>query len=147
MYFPEDYVRKMTEEHIAFIKRTGLKAEVVERGFVRLCMPLKGNENHLGSMYAAALFTLAELPGGVLRLTCFESLSYYPVVKEANIRFLRPATSDVSVEARLSEAEINRVAEEAANKGKSDYVLDLQLKNSQGEVVAESHAVYQLRSR
>jgi len=147
MYFPEDYVRQLTEEHIAFVKRTGLKAEVLERGHVRLRMPLKGNENHLGTMYAAALFTLAEIPGGVLRLTCFESHSYYPIVKEAGLRFLRPATSDVLVEARLSDAEIDRIAEEAASKGKSEYVLDLQLKDTQGVVVAESHAVYQLRSR
>ncbi|MCL6690715.1 DUF4442 domain-containing protein [Pseudomonas sp. R3.Fl] len=147
MLFPEEFVRQMTEEHIAFVKRTGLKAEILERGHVRLRMPLKGNENHLGTMYAAALFTLAELPGGVLRLTCFESHNFYPIVKEAGLRFRRPATSDVWVEARLSDAEIARIAEEATLNGKAEYVLDLQLKDEHGEVVAESHAVYQLRSR
>ncbi|GBL56759.1 MULTISPECIES: PaaI family thioesterase [Pseudomonas] len=147
MSFPVEFVRQMTEEHIAFVKRCGLKAEILERGHVRLRMPLHGNENHLGNMYAGALFTLAELPGGVITLTSFDSHRFYPIVKEAGLRFRRPAASDVLVEARLDEAELKRIAEEATLNGKAEYVLELQLKDVHGEVVAESRAVYQLRSR
>lgn len=145
--YPEDFIRQLTEEHIAFVKRTGLKAEVLEPGRVRLRMPLKGNENHLRNMYAGALFTVAEMPGGVLMLTSFDARRFYPIVKEAGLRFLRPAASDVTVEAQLSEEEIQRIGEEATHHGKSEFVLDLQLKDEEGNVVAESHAIYQLRSR
>ncbi|MCC3263503.1 DUF4442 domain-containing protein, partial [Paenibacillus polymyxa] len=72
---------------------------------------------------------------------------FYPIVKEAGLRFRRPAASDVRVEARLDEAELKRIAEEATLNGKAEYVLELQLKDAHGEVVAESRAVYQLRSR
>lgn len=147
MPFPVDLIRQMTEEHIAFVKRSGLKAELLERGHVRLRMPLQGNENHLGNMYAGALFTLAELPGGVLALTSFDSQRFYPIVKEASLRFRRPACGDVHVEARLDEAELARIAEEATRNGKADYVLELQLQDEQASVVAESRAIYQLRSR
>lgn len=147
MPYPEDFIRQLTEEHIAFVKRTGLKAEHLERGHVRLRMPLKGNENHINNMYAGALFTLAELPGGVLMLTSFDTRRFYPIVKEAGLRFLRPATSDIHVDAYLSEAEITRIDEEATHQGKADFVLDLQLTDEEGNVVAESHAIYQLRSR
>lgn len=147
MPYPEEFIRQLTEEHIAFVKRTGLKAEVLEPGHVRLRMPLKGNENHIHNMYAGALFTVAELPGGILMLTSFDSRRFYPIVKEAGLRFLRPAASDVTVDARLSEEEIQRIGEEATTHGKADFVLDLQLKDENGDVVAESHAVYQLRSR
>lgn len=147
MPYPEEFIRQLTEEHIAFVKRTGLKAEVLEPGHVRLRMPLKGNENHIHNMYAGALFTLAELPGGILMLTSFDSRRFYPIVKEAGLRFLRPAASDVTVDAWLSEEEIQRIGEEATTTGKSDFVLDLLLKDAEGTVVAESHAVYQLRSR
>ncbi|MBD9501549.1 YiiD C-terminal domain-containing protein [Pseudomonas sp. BGr12] len=142
-----EFIRQLTEEHIAFVKRTGLKAEVLEPGLVRLRMPLKDNENHLRNMYAGALFTVAELPGGVLMLTSFDARRFYPIVKEAGLRFLRPASSDVTVEARLSEEDIQRIGEEATNLGKAEFVLDLQLKDEEGNVVAESHAIYQLRSR
>ncbi|MHB9800042.1 YiiD C-terminal domain-containing protein [Pseudomonas sp. MT3] len=147
MPYPEEFIRQLTEEHIAFVKRTGLKAEVLEPGHVRLRMPLKGNENHIHNMYAGALFTVAELPGGILMLTSFDARRYYPIVKEAGLRFLRPAASDITVDAWLSEEEIQRIAEEATHNGKSDFVLDLQLKDKDGTVVAESHAIYQLRSR
>jgi len=147
MSYPEDFIRQMTEEHIAFVKRTGLKAEVLEPGHVRLRMPLKGNENHLHNMYAGALFTVAELPGGVLMLTSFDARRFYPILKEAGLRFRRPATSDITVDAYLSEAEIARIGEEATHQGKAEFTLDLELKDAEGTVVAESHAVYQLRSR
>ncbi|WP_371231326.1 YiiD C-terminal domain-containing protein [Pseudomonas sp. QE6] len=147
MSYPEAFIRQLTEEHIAFVKRTGLKAEVLEAGHVRLRMPLKGNENHIHNMYAGALFTVAELPGGVLMMTSFDARRFYPIVKEAGLRFLRPAASDVTVDARLSEDEIRRIGEEATTHGKANFVLDLQLKDENGDVVAESHAVYQLRSR
>jgi acyl-coenzyme A thioesterase PaaI-like protein len=147
MPYPEEFIRQLAEEHIAFVKRTGLKAEVLEPGHVRLRMPLKGNENHIHNMYAGALFTVAELPGGVLTMTSFDARHFYPIVKESGLRFLRPAASDVTVDAYLSEAEIQRIGEEATHNGKSEFVLDLQLKDTDGNVVAESHSVYQLRSR
>ncbi|MDN6855631.1 YiiD C-terminal domain-containing protein [Pseudomonas sp. CAN2814] len=147
MPHPIEFIRQLTEEHIAFVKRTGLKAEVLEPGHVRLRMPLKGNENHVHNMYAGALFTVAELPGGVLTVASFDAHRFYPIVKESGLRFLRPATTDVTVDAYLSEAELQRIGEEATQHGKSEFVLDLQLKDTDGNVVAESHSVYQLRSR
>ena len=92
MPLPVEIARQLTEEQIAFVKRSGLKAEVLEPGFVRLYMPLHGNQNHIGSMYAGALFTLAEIPGGALFLTSFDAQRFYPIIREMNLRFRRPAT-------------------------------------------------------
>jgi acyl-coenzyme A thioesterase PaaI-like protein len=137
--------RQLTEEHIAFVKRSNLEAEVLEPGFVRLRMPLAGNQNHLGSMYAGALFTLAEIPGGALFMTSFDVTRFYPLVKDMQIRFRRPATGDICVEARISSAEIERLQAEAHNLGKADYLLELELTDDRGEVVASSRGLYQLR--
>lgn len=145
MAFPVEIARQLTEEQIAFVKRSQLKAEVLEPGFVRLCMPLAGNQNHIGSMYAGALFTLAEIPGGALFLTSFDTERFYPIIKEMNLRFRRPATGDIHVEARLAAEEIERLQGEASEVGKAEYVLELTLVDGGGEVVAESRGVYQLR--
>ncbi len=145
MALPTELARLFTEERIAFIKRMNLKAEVLEPGYVRLRAPLAGNENHIGTMYAGALFTLAEVPGGALFATSFDHQRFYPIVKEVNLRFRRPATGDIHVEARLSASEIERIQIEAAANGKADYALELQLCDAAGEVVAESRALYQLR--
>nr|WP_298141963.1 YiiD C-terminal domain-containing protein [uncultured Pseudomonas sp.] len=140
-----EIARQLTEEQIAFVKRSGLKAEVLEPGRVRLCMPLAGNQNHIGSMYAGALFTLAEIPGGALFLTSFDTQRFYPVVKELNLRFRRPATGDIRVEAQLSAPTIVQLQNEALEQGKAEYQLTLELTSETGEVVAESRALYQLR--
>lgn len=147
MTLPVEIARQLTEEQITFVKRSGLKAETLEPGFVRLCMPLAGNQNHIGSMYAGALFTLAEIPGGALFLTSFDVQRFYPLIKEMNLRFRRPATGDISVEARLSDEEIERLQREATLQGKAEYLLELQLTDATGECVAESRGCYQLRTR
>ncbi|SIS19429.1 Acyl-coenzyme A thioesterase PaaI, contains HGG motif [Aquipseudomonas alcaligenes] len=145
MPLPAEMARIFTEEKIDFVKRCGLKAEQLEPGFVRLRMPLSGNQNHIGTLYAGALFTLAEIPGGALFLTSFDVQRFYPLIKEMNLRFRRPATSDITVEARLSDEEIDRIQAEAEQNGKADYSLELHLRDGSGEVVAETKALYQLR--
>lgn len=147
MPLPVEIARQLTERQIAFVQRSGLQAEVLEPGFVRLRMPLEGNRNHIGSMYAGALFTLAEIPGGALFLTSFDAERFYPVVKEMNLRFRRPATGDIFVEARLEAAEIARLEDQATRQGKAEYLLELHLTDGAGEVVAESRGHYQLRVR
>jgi len=147
MSMPLELVRQLTEEQIAFVKRSGLKAEVLEPGRVSLLMPLAGNQNHIGSMYAGALFTLAEIPGGALFLTSFDAQHFYPIIKEMNLRFRRPATGDIRVEARLEDAQIQALQKQATEEGKADYVLELQLIDESGEVVAQSRGLYQLRKR
>ncbi|MCU1718367.1 PaaI family thioesterase [Pseudomonas sp. 5P_3.1_Bac2] len=147
MSMPLEVMRQLTEEQIAFVKRSGLKAEALEPGFVQLRMPLTGNQNHIGSMYAGALFTLAEIPGGALFLTSFDVQRFYPIIKEMNLRFRRPAKGDISVTARLSEEQIEQLQQQALSTGKAEFVLELQLTDDSAEVVAESRGVYQLRAR
>lgn len=147
MTMPLELVRQLTEEQITFVQRSGLKAEALEPGYVRLRMPLAGNQNHIGSMYAGALFTLAEIPGGALFLTSFDAQRFYPIIKEMNLRFRRPASGDIRVEARLSVDEIQHLQKQATEQGKAEYLLELQLTDDSGEVVALSRGVYQLRAR
>ena len=45
----------------------------------------------------------------------------------------------------MTHEEIVRIQNEAEQTGKSDYRLELQLLDADGEVVAESNALYQLR--
>ena len=145
MPFPVEVARQLTEEQIAFVKRSNLKALVLEPGFVRLQMPLAGNQNHIGSMYAGALFTLAEIPGGALFMTSFDVTRFYSIVKEMNLRFRRPAKGDICVEARLSAEQIEQLQNEAQANGKADYLLELELTDASGEIVALSRGLYQLR--
>ena len=143
-YDPEKMTRGLWKT-IPFAQRTGVLVEHAERGYVRLRMPFEPNVNHVQMMYAGALFTLAEVPGGTMFTTTFDHKRFYPIVKNLQIRFRRPAMTDITVEVRLSEAEATRISEEAQANGKADYEWECQLKDANGEVVAISHNVYQLR--
>jgi acyl-coenzyme A thioesterase PaaI-like protein len=109
-------------------------------------VPLQGNENHIGTMYAGALFTLAEVPVGALYLTTFDVSKYYPIIKEMTIRFVRPAKTDATIELVISEKEVQRIQAEAQANGKSEFVLEGEIRDSNEEIVVISRGIYQLRA-
>lgn len=144
--FDFDTVRKLTTGSIPFAERAGIDLLEFERGHVKMKIPFEGNQNHVGMMYAGALFTLAEIPGGALFMSAFDMSKFFPIVTEMNIKYLKPAMTDITVEASLSEEEIARITEEAEANGKAKFVLDLELKDANNEVVSITSATYQARS-
>lgn len=140
-----EQVRTASEKAFPFIEHCGLQVLKVEAGYCHARLPLDGNRNHIGTMYAGALFTLAEFPGGVIYLTRFDTRRFYPVLKDMNIRFRRPATSNVEVEVHLDAEESKRIEAVAAEQGKCDFGWTLELKDGKGEVVALADCLYQLR--
>ena len=99
-------IRVAAENTFPFVTRCGVKVLELARGYCKMLMPFEPNINHVGMMYAGALYTIAELPGGVIYLTSFDTSKYYPIVKDMQIRFRRPAMGDVTVSVRVSEEEI-----------------------------------------
>lgn len=140
-----EQVRQASEKAFPFIERCGIQALTVKQGYCHLRIPLDTNKNHIGTMYAGALFTLAELPGGVIYLTSFDTSRFYPIIKNMSIRFRRPAMSDVEVQVQLDPAEVARISAQAEAEGKCDFNWTLELKDVQGEVVALADCLYQLR--
>ncbi len=140
----EDFV-KLVENGIEFIRRMGLKVVEMKRGYVELKAPLEGNLSHVGTMYAGALFSLAEVPGGALYLSSFDVSRYYPIVKEMTIRYRKPVVTDATVKVTMSEEEMQRVTREADEKGKSQFVLTAEVFDEAGQLVCETEGTYQLR--
>ena len=131
---------------IPFVERSGLRVLVAERGRAVCLLPFEGNVNHLGTVYAGALVTLAEFPGGVVTVSTFEGARVVPLVKGIDVRFRRPARSDVTVEVRLHDDEVERLEREVEADGKADFTLVAELVDDGGTVVATSTADYQLRA-
>jgi acyl-coenzyme A thioesterase PaaI-like protein len=127
------------------IKRTGIRALALRDRYAKLIMPLEGNVNHVGIMYAGSLFTLGEVAGGAIHMVSVDTTRLFPIVKEVNIRFRRPAVTDVTMEVELSAEEASRIQAEALEKGKADYGLNLELKDANGEVVSTVVGTWQAR--
>ncbi|MDR3658511.1 MAG: YiiD C-terminal domain-containing protein [Mycobacterium sp.] len=123
----------------------GVRAVEVRRGFAATTAPISGNGNHFGVMYAGVLFTVAEVLGGLLAVGAFDASQFYPLVKDMSIQYKAPAKSDVRAEAALSDDDIARVTAEAAERGKSEYLVEAVVTDADGTVVATTRATCQLR--
>lgn len=127
------------------IERTGLKILELRDRYAKALMPLEGNTNHVGIMYAGSLFTLGEFAGGAIHLVSLDFTRFVPIVKEVRIRFRRPAMTDVLMEVTMTEEEARRLQSEAGQNDKADYQLNLELKDQNGETVAEVAGTWQIR--
>lgn len=133
------------EQMLPVAARMGVKVTELSRGQVASEVPMEGNGNHFGVMYAGVLFTVAEVLGGAIALPTFDIAEYYPLVKDLQINFRRPAKTTVTARTSLDDETIEKVTAEAAEKGKADFVLDAELTDADGTVVATTHGLYQLR--
>ncbi len=140
-------IAKMAEEAIAFVRRSGLRVQDCQPGYARCLMPLAGNENHVGTMYAGAQFTLADITGGALALASFDASRFYPTLKDLKLEFLKPAGTDLTLDYRLSESELATLREAAERDGKARFVLTGELKDVNGETVARASGEFQVRRR
>lgn len=118
--------------------------EVLEfgRGHTKMRMPFKPNRNHVGTMYAGALFTLAEIPGGAVLMSAFDMQTFFPTLAKINTTFIAPAKTDVTVTLDMTEEELERIENEATETGKSVFILELDLKDENGVVVAKTVGHY-----
>ena len=128
------------------IKRTGIRVVALRDRYAKMLMPLEGNVNHVGMMYAGSLFTLGEIAGGAIHLVSFDVTRLFPIVKEVHIRFQRPAMTDVTMEVELSAEEASRIQAEALEKGKADFAMKLELEDANGEVVSIVDGTWQVRA-
>lgn len=131
---------------IPFATRNGFQVIDLKPGYIKCMMPFKPNKNHFNAMYAGALFTVAELPGGILSLLNFDD-RVFPVLVEYNIQYLLPAKTDVTVEFSLTQDELARIEEETLAEGKSAFELRGEIKDANQEVVARTIGSYQVRMR
>ncbi|MFO7964959.1 MAG: YiiD C-terminal domain-containing protein [Desulfobacterales bacterium] len=130
---------------VPFIERIGIEALKMDADGIRIKVPLEPNINHIGSMYAGALWTLAEVMGGAVYHVYLAVEGTFPIVKELNIKFVRPAATDITCEYQMDTAEADRLKDECIEKGKANYDISLELKDAGGNVVAASQGYYQFR--
>jgi len=127
------------------IARIGVVVESISPGRVDLRVPIAGNSNHVGTMYAGALFALAELPGGLLPLSVLDPSRFTPIVADLTIRYLAAARTDVTLTARMDPDELVRLGRCAEEDGRAEYILELEGSDTSGRTVIRSTARYVLR--
>lgn len=131
---------------IDFVERAGIRVDAVAPGRCVLSMPAEPNINHFGTVYAGAIYTLGEVPGGVLFFATFDAERFFPLVKGSRIRYRAPGRGRLSVEATIAGDEVARLEAEASEHGKAEWELQLDITDEEGTVVAEMTSQYQMRT-
>jgi acyl-coenzyme A thioesterase PaaI-like protein len=127
-------------------RKMGVRVVEARRGFAAATVPVEGNGNHFGVIYAGVQFTVAEILGGIIALSTFDSSEYFPLVKNVDIAFVGMARSELQAQASLDDETIARIEAEAAERGKADFTLEAVVTDADGKTVATTRGLYQLRA-
>lgn len=129
-------------DSIPGLGKFNMKVLEITANRVQLQLPLEGNTNHLGTMYAGALYSAAEFPFGLLYLHHFQGQPMVPVIGEMSIRYLAPVTGDATVVLEVSDDEWADMAEGTKTTGKFKFKRDLEVHDENGTVVCRTSATY-----
>ncbi|MCK6612439.1 MAG: DUF4442 domain-containing protein [Bacteroidia bacterium] len=84
-------------------------------------------ENHLGTVAAAALFSLAEFAAGKLLMQSFPEWvdKVIPVLRKADVRFKKPGKGKVRAKAELLNQDATEILNQLKNQGR--VLVDVQV--------------------
>ena len=130
----------MNIQEVPFNRFLGIQASAKE-GYI---LELANNDhlsNHLGTMHAGALFSLAEATSGEYLLRQFQSsdLDIIPVVRKVDIKYSRPAESVVYSTAEFAENSADEVYAGLKERRKVIIKVKVELYNERHERIAGSN--------
>lgn len=120
---------------IPFSEKVGI--EKCPNGF--LVLPYhEGILNHLKTIHASALYSLAEAASGEALQVCFPALvgKVIPVVRESQFKYKRPATKSITAYPRISDAAIEKFKNKFVRKGRSLITVDVEIKDVEDVVIS-----------
>ena len=126
-------VNAMFEDRIPVIHRLGIRIVEVRDGLIVGAAPIAGNLNYQGSMYAGTLFGLGEALGAVVFAANFDLSRFTATVKDVQIRYRRPAMTDVRAEASVDASTVARLKREAEEAGPDPQTRRLARSRSVGK--------------
>jgi len=135
-------MNETTKTSVAIIAQMG--PQVLERTnhSIKVKMPLANNINHVGTMYAGSLFTLAEFPVGEFIVPKLDTTRAIFILGKASIKFIKPAMTDITADFHFDENIIERIYQDVETEGKFTMEHEQELFDEQGDLVAISKMRY-----
>lgn len=146
-----DYIgnlkKSFSQSPIEYVNMACLEPEVLEERHVRLRLPAKPlHMNHVGTVYAGSMFTIAEIAGANLFM-CTYGDAYIPILKSVKVQYMKPAMGDVLVDLTIDEETAREKIVPIAERGKGDYLLDVPLMDEGSQQVALAQFNYYVFSQ
>lgn len=126
---------------VPFSKHIGIKTS--DEG-EELILPFSDHvKNHLGTFHAGAQFSLMETASGDFLQQQFPELvgKVIPVLRKAEAKYKKPATSDLKAVASVAEETRQRFSQQFEQKGRGIISVDVELIDEDG--IITTNAVYE----
>ena len=136
---PYDMIKAHLSKAVPFANHTGVVIEELAAGTARATLALRPEvSNHIGTMHAGAVFTLAEAASGAAMAGAFADvlLELRPVAAEATIAFLTVSQGDLVAEARIFGVPAEVRAEMDA-AGKVSFSVEVTITDAVGVTVSK----------
>jgi acyl-coenzyme A thioesterase PaaI-like protein len=104
------------------------------------------NQNYVGTQYGGSMFSMTD-PIYMVMLIQNLGSDYIVWDKAATIRYLKPGKTDVFADFRLTEEILNQIRETVEAQGKMDWTTTVQIKDKNGELIAEVDKVLYIRKK
>ena len=101
------------------------------------------NRNHLGTVHACALATIGEFAAGLALLGAFDPTEYRLIMSRLEVDYTRRATGRIVA---LAAVELGALRDDLSVSGVARSVVESQLQDGEGEVVARVRTHWQVKS-
>jgi len=140
-------IQSVVRSTVPLLGAIGMEVVEAAPGRVRTRLPFQAeNGNHIGTVYAGALFSFLEASGGALVLMAFDVSRWIPVIVEGTIRYRRPVTGTIECEVTVSEQDREAVHRALEADPKHRWVLNAAATDTDDRVVCEADLVYRFRA-
>ena len=99
-------------------------------------LPHKDVENHIGTVHAAAQFTLAETQSGLYMLSLFPEYAddIVPLLRSSNIKYKFPATTELVALASVTKEDKEKFERQFMKRDRAMLVVYVEVKDTNGIV-------------
>lgn len=140
-----DVVERLCKASVPLFDHLNVSFEFFDDGRIRCHLPFDRKiGNHMNSVYAGVQFSIAEVLGGICFMTASVS-GYVPLLKSMDIKFTKPALTDLTAEICFSESDIQDMKAELESVGRYDFELNSTIQDTRGNQVATGKALYAIR--
>ncbi|MGE0215538.1 DUF4442 domain-containing protein [Mycolicibacterium sp.] len=143
-----DAVRTYTENAFPFKRYLGITFPAIDRDGATAALPERPELlNHVGTVHAGALFTVAEGAAAGAFSGGFASRAdgLAPLVRTASIAFRKPARGRITGSGRIV-GDVAEILDRLATDGRVSFDIQTELRDADGVTVVEATFEYYLRA-
>lgn len=103
--------------------------------------------NHVGTIHAGAIFTLAESESGHYLQQCFpeQKDKVVAMVRDASIRYKQPASRKIIASATISDEEMEKFNSRFERKGRSTITIDVEIKDIENTLISTASFLWYIQ--